>query len=83
LEAYCTCSSSDEVASLHESYLRDAESRVLAKEQKKDLDRFASKIGGYMDDMDLPPDEEYEEEGEEESEESGVGEGFIFVDDRK
>mmetsp|Transcript_12340 Transcript_12340/g.16960 ORF Transcript_12340/g.16960 Transcript_12340/m.16960 type:complete len:303 (-) Transcript_12340:6-914(-) len=69
LEAYCTCNSSEEVSGLHESYLRDAESRVLAKEQKKDLDRFASKIGGYMDDMDLPPEEDYEEEEEDHVEE--------------
>lgn len=72
LEAYSSCSTPEEVHAVQEEYVRVAQLKVSAKEEKRLLE--ASGLGGgYMDDMDLPPlqdfDEEYGQgEGEEEEE---------------
>ena len=65
LEAYSSCRNGEEVAILHDKYIRDADARVLEKQRKRDeevLLRRSDRIGGYMDDMDLPPSEDGEDE---------------------
>lgn len=61
LESYCNCKSESEVRNLSESYL--AEIEVIKEEKLKQKEiRVSSRLGGYMDDMDLPPmdsDDEY------------------------
>lgn len=61
LDAYSACKSALEVERLHFEYIEMVESRKAAKELKKQAlsDKHTARkghnIGGYMDDMDLPP----------------------------
>lgn len=75
LEAYANCSNAAQVAALHESYIEAAKQKADDKLRKKASERIANGIGGYMDDMDLPPSdgEDYEEEEEEEDEDRPTG----------
>lgn len=67
LEGYSACSSEAEVARLSDQCLAAIDQRRADKEQKAAARRTDSNIGGYMDDMDLPPmDDDYEEEDQEE-----------------
>ena len=80
LEAYSSCKNEMEVRQI----MKQFEAALIAQKQQKE-DRLAQKqqestqtgnIGGYMDDMDLPPrdddDEYYYGEYEEDEEEDGV-----------
>eukprot|EP01038_Epipyxis_sp_PR26KG_P013278 gene13278-17791_t len=77
LEAYSLCSNADEVSLLNREYISQIDSKKVEKELKKEEDHKKAAqhyletkttggiVGGYMDDMDLPPsisDDEYEEE---------------------
>jgi hypothetical protein len=76
LEAYSACKSSEEVNAVQEDYVRRSQVHQKEKEENKQArDRVtadAGRMGGYMDDMDLPPsysdDEEYEGGYEDEEE---------------
>lgn len=66
------------MALLHEGYIREADARSMEKLRKKDEEqrtRRSDRIGGYMDDMDLPPSEEedLEEDGDENDGDRGEG----------
>ncbi len=67
LEAYSNCVNSAEVLLVIEEYVRQDTQKRELKETKKALSTAAAelqgnRIGGYMDDMDLPMWEEEEEE---------------------
>ncbi len=75
LEAYSACSGTEEVQKVIDRYVAQDTAKHVAKESKLAREaegRAGGIIGGYMDDMDLPPtgeddyDEEYDEEEEEE-----------------
>ena len=77
LEAYSSCSNHSEVSALHDGFVKAADDRQRDKQRKREEDQLTrgnDRIGGYMDDMDLPPSEqdEYYDEGEEEGEEEEV-----------
>jgi pre-rRNA-processing protein TSR3 len=83
LEAYSACSSAEEVLAVQEGFVRASEQwqreRDLGKQERERNLASSNGMGGYMDDMDLPPtysDDEYEEyedgQGEKEEEEDGV-----------
>ena len=76
LEAYSSCRNGEEVAIQHDKYIRDADARATEKLRKKDeedLLRRSDRIGGYMDDMDLPPAEEDGDSEEYEDDTAEVG----------
>lgn len=69
LDAFSKCTSEREVAQLTNDYLAEIEDRNNQKQTKKEA--RSDNIGGYMDDMDLPPqysDDEYEYDDEQEEE---------------
>lgn len=66
LEAYSNCINSSEVAAVIEGYMQADAAKHQLKESKR-ASAVCNTVGGYMDDMDLPPmgsseDEEDEEE---------------------
>ena len=84
LEAYSSCKSGEEVAIQHDKYIQDADARALEKLRKKDeevLTRRSDRIGGYMDDMDLPPAEEGDFEEYEDEIVEGDGEEGNSISD--
>eukprot|EP01039_Chlorochromonas_danica_P001570 gene1570-1715_t len=72
LEAYAKCRTEEEVERVSQGFLAGLEKKKQEKEERVAAGRKnENNIGGYMDDMDLPPmesDEEYYEEEEEEVE---------------
>ena len=75
LEAYSACTSAEEVLAVQEGFVRASEQwqreRDLVKQARERNLASSNGMGGYMDDMDLPPtysDDEYEEYGEEQEE---------------
>ena len=57
LEAYSKCKGSDDIAASQEAMKREMDAKKAAKEERLAQERLArgDNIGGYMDDMDLPP----------------------------
>jgi hypothetical protein len=75
LEAFSQCRTEREVDRLTNEYMAAIEDHNNKKQSKKEA--RADNIGGYMDDMDLPPqysDDEYEYGAYDEEEESPNGE---------
>lgn len=73
LDAYAACGSSDEVGRLshHYEYAIEEKKRVKDErlEQQRHEQKLAGNIGGYMDDMDLPPQSDDEVDSYEEYDE--------------
>jgi len=59
LDNYTTCKDGDEVIAVQNEYLERERKRVEAVKEKK-----ASGVGGYNDDMDLPPSDDSSEESD-------------------
>lgn len=68
LEAYSSCTNEFQVQAIMDDYLSESAEKAKEKEARKLQSKSTSNnIGGYMDDMDLPPmdsEDEYEYEDE-------------------
>jgi hypothetical protein len=74
LEAYSSCQSSDEVLGCQAAFERSAGEKKAAKEDRiaRERENIGDNIGGYMDDMDLPPIDSGSDSGDEEEDQPEV-----------
>lgn len=78
LDAYSTCETEADVVARSNEFLANIEKKKQEKELRNAMTaakRGGSNIGGYMDDMDLPPMDSDEYDEEEEDDNQGVDEG--------
>jgi len=87
LTSYTKCRTQEDVLLIMNRYMSNIESQQKVKELKKEAERQerlqTANIGGYMDDMDLPPmesDDEYEDEDQDDLEEVDITKQKIVVE---
>jgi pre-rRNA-processing protein TSR3 len=84
-DSYARCRSEADINEASEHFLAGIEEKKKAKAARNEARQMDSRIGGYMDDMDLPPrdsEDEYEKYYEEEDEADGDGGGGGEEEDR-
>lgn len=83
LTAYCQCQNSNEVYQVQQEMISNSEQQKQIKMEKKAKDREGCTVGNsYLDDMDLPPEDDEDDEygydygeGDDEDEDVGQEEG--------
>ena len=84
LEAYSSCCDSSEIATIQEGFHVAAGAKKASKQERiaREESERLDNIGGYMDDMDLPPMDDSDVEYNEDEEDRGLsGSKLLWSED--